>query len=79
MSAKARVLLIGSGGIGTIVALNLELGNMAQVSSVLRSNYTTVMERGFNITSCEHGRIESWYPTEGMPIFSRLEMLYFAN
>ena len=64
MAPKARVLLIGSGGVGTIAALNLEHGNLAQVSCVLRSSYATVSEKGFNIVSCEHGNLQSWRPTE---------------
>lgn len=59
-----RVLLVGSGGIGTIAALNLEKGGSAQVSSVLRSNYATVVEQGFEIISCEHGHLQNWRPTE---------------
>jgi ketopantoate reductase len=64
MSSKARVLLVGSGGIGTIAALNLEHGKLAEVSCVLRSNYATVVKRGFQINSCEHGKIQNWRPTE---------------
>ncbi|KAJ5607376.1 hypothetical protein N7537_003995 [Penicillium hordei] len=64
MASKARVLLVGSGGIGTIAAFNLEHGNLAQVSCVLRSNYAAVMQRGFEITSSDHGHIQSWRPTE---------------
>lgn len=61
---KARVLLIGSGGIGTLTALNLERGGLALVSAVLRSNYAVVKERGFTIDSCDHGQIEGWRPSE---------------
>lgn len=60
------MLLVGSGGIGTIAALNLERGNLAQVSCVLRSNYDAVMQRGFEIASSEHGHIQGWRPTESM-------------
>lgn len=65
MAEKYRVLLVGSGGIGTIAALNIERGGKAQVTSVLRSNYATVKEKGFEIISCEHGDIHNWRPTEG--------------
>lgn len=64
MALKARILLVGSGGIGTIAALNLERGALAQVSCVLRSNYIAVTEKGFEITSYEHGHVQSWRPTE---------------
>ncbi|OJJ70031.1 hypothetical protein ASPBRDRAFT_678566 [Aspergillus brasiliensis CBS 101740] len=61
---KSRVLLLGSGGVGTIAALNLEIGGLAEVTSVLRSNYAVVSLRGFTIKSCEHGEIQNWRPTE---------------
>lgn len=61
--AKAKVLLLGSGGVGTIAALNLEIGGLASVTAVLRSNYSFVLSNGFSITSCDHGTIESWKPS----------------
>lgn len=63
-SPKDRVLLIGSGGIGTIAALNLEIGGLAEVTSVLRSNFQVVRSKGFTIRSCQHGDHHSWRPTE---------------
>ncbi|KKY20018.1 putative 2-dehydropantoate 2-reductase family [Phaeomoniella chlamydospora] len=64
MAAKSRVLLVGSGGIGTIAALNLETGGRAAVSAVLRSNFAAVEKRGFNIKSCDHGVVNGFKPTE---------------
>lgn len=64
MAGKARVLLVGSGGIGTMTAVNLEQGGLASVSAVLRSNYSIVQEKGFFIDSCDHGKIEGWRPSE---------------
>ncbi|KAI5465821.1 6-phosphogluconate dehydrogenase [Mariannaea sp. PMI_226] len=61
---KARVLLVGSGGIGTISTLNLEYGGRASVTAVLRSNYKAVKEKGFTIHSIDHGEIEGFRPTE---------------
>ncbi|EHY60615.1 hypothetical protein ABEF92_001992 [Exophiala dermatitidis] len=61
---KARVLLVGSGGIGTMTALNLERGGLATVTAVLRSNYSVVREKGFSIDSMDHGQFSSWRPTE---------------
>ncbi|EXJ82591.1 hypothetical protein A1O3_06404 [Capronia epimyces CBS 606.96] len=61
---KARVLLVGSGGIGTMTALNLERGGLASVAAVLRSNYAVVKERGFTIDSRDHGQVQEWRPTE---------------
>ncbi|RMZ88974.1 hypothetical protein DV736_g3808, partial [Chaetothyriales sp. CBS 134916] len=63
-SAKKRVLLIGSGGIGTITALNLELSGECAVTAVLRSNYKAVKENGFKIDAIDYGTIDSWRPTQ---------------
>jgi ketopantoate reductase len=63
MDSKATVLLIGSGGVGTIAALNLESGGLAQVTAVLRSNYEAVREKGFTIRSADHGTLSKWRPS----------------
>lgn len=62
---KSKVLLFGTGGVGTIAAVNLEVGGQAEVTAVLRSNYTAVKENGFDIASCDHGKLKGWRPTEG--------------
>lgn len=64
MSPKARVLLVGSGGIGTMTALNLEQGGLASVTAVMRSNYSVVKDKGFTIDSCDHGQFSGWRPSE---------------
>lgn len=64
-TTKAQVLLVGSGGVGTIASLGLELGGHAQVTSVLRSDYQKVMDDGFLIESVDHGNFENWRPTRG--------------
>ena len=63
MESKANILLVGSGGVGTIVALNLEAGGLARVTAVLRSNFTIVKQSGFNIRSCDHGNISGYKPS----------------
>lgn len=63
MFVKSRILLLGSGGVGTIVALNLEAGGLASVTAVLRSNYQGVKDNGFDIKSCDHGELQSWRPS----------------
>ena len=60
---KLQVLLVGSGGIGTMVAYALEKGGKAEVAAVLRSNFDAVFENGFTIHSVDHGEIEDWRPT----------------
>jgi hypothetical protein len=64
MTTKARVLLIGCGGVGTMCAYNLEIGGKAEVTAVLRSNFSVVEREGFSIESIEHGKVEGWRPTE---------------
>ncbi|KAJ5051607.1 uncharacterized protein L3040_001382 [Drepanopeziza brunnea f. sp. 'multigermtubi'] len=63
MATKANVLLVGSGGVGTMAAYNLEAGGLATVTAVLRSNYQAVLDNGFSITSLDHGEIKAWKPT----------------
>ncbi|KAM6526760.1 hypothetical protein FSOLCH5_002846 [Fusarium solani] len=54
---KARILLVGCGGIGCMAALNLEYGGRAAVTAVLRSSYQIVKESGFTINSVDHGQV----------------------
>lgn len=62
---KSRVLLIGSGGVGTMASYALETGGLAAVTSVCRSNYAVATKSGFTIDSLEHGRdITAFKPTE---------------
>ena len=46
-----------------MTALNFEQGGLASVTAILRSNYTTVVENGFKIDSCDHGQFSGWRPT----------------
>ncbi|KAH6674574.1 6-phosphogluconate dehydrogenase [Halenospora varia] len=62
--SKCNVLLVGSGGVGTMAAYNLEVGGLATVTSVLRSNHEAVMQNGFTITSLDHGFVKGWKPTK---------------
>ncbi|KIW88557.1 uncharacterized protein Z519_10603 [Cladophialophora bantiana CBS 173.52] len=64
MASKANTLLIGCGGIGTISALNLEVGGRATVTAVLRSNFQEVSRRGFDIRSVDHGVVKGFKPTK---------------
>lgn len=63
-SRKASVLLVGSGGVGTMAAYALEMGVQAAVTAVCRSNYDAVKTAGFQIDSLDHGQgITSFRPT----------------
>ncbi|KAH7407762.1 ketopantoate reductase PanE/ApbA-domain-containing protein [Cadophora sp. MPI-SDFR-AT-0126] len=63
-TTKSNVLLVGSGGVGTMAAYNLEAGGLATVTAVLRSNFKAVSENGFTITSVDHGEIKGWKPAK---------------
>lgn len=67
---KANVLLVGSGGVGTMAAYALEKGGKASVTAVLRSNYKAVADKGFDINSIQHGTIKGWRPSasESIPL-----------
>ena len=66
ITEKRRVLVVGSGGVGTMVSVALERSNMASVTAVLRSNYEQVTQHGFEIESIDHGRLSNWRPSAGM-------------
>lgn len=63
MASKSKVLLVGSGGVGTMAAYALELSGRAEVTSVLRSDYDKVVKDGFTIDSCDYGHIEGFRTT----------------
>ncbi|KAF2160910.1 hypothetical protein M409DRAFT_70195 [Zasmidium cellare ATCC 36951] len=52
---KSRVLIVGTGGVGTMAAYALETGGKADVTAICRSNYDAVTKNGFSIDSLEHG------------------------
>lgn len=63
MKAVANVLLVGGGSVGAVAALNLESGRQAKVTVVCRSNFDAVSTRGYDISSCDHGKIAGYRPT----------------
>jgi len=63
---KANILLVGGGAVGAIAAVNLEVGGLAAVTAVLRSNFQAVTEHGYNIESVDHGKLPGWRPSIGM-------------
>ncbi|KAL2429126.1 hypothetical protein ABEF95_013425 [Exophiala dermatitidis] len=64
MSAKKNVLLVGSGGVGTMAAFSLQASGRAEVTAVLRSNYASVKSNGFNIDSVDYGNHKGWKPAK---------------
>lgn len=63
---KKTVLIVGGGAVGAIAAVNLEVGGLATVTVVLRSNYNVVKEKGYTINSCDHGNLDGWRPSVSM-------------
>ncbi|KAI1842782.1 hypothetical protein JX266_010958 [Neoarthrinium moseri] len=62
---KARVLIVGAGGVGVMAAYALEVGGKAAVTLVMRSNYRRAQDAGISIDSVDHGKgIREWRPTE---------------
>ncbi|GMF06831.1 unnamed protein product [Ambrosiozyma monospora] len=61
-TAKPNVLLIGTGGVGTIVAYEIHSVDKSTLSVVVRSDYAKVKETGWEINSSEYGKVEHWKP-----------------
>ncbi|KAE8359956.1 ketopantoate reductase PanE/ApbA C terminal-domain-containing protein [Aspergillus caelatus] len=62
--AKSRVLVVGTGGIGTVCAYALEHGGLAEVTAVMRSTHDRAVKQGIDIDSVDFGHnIKSWRPT----------------
>ncbi|KAG5770607.1 hypothetical protein H9Q72_002597 [Fusarium xylarioides] len=75
--AKSRVLVVGTGGIGTMSAYALEQGGLAEVTAVMRSNYDAAVKQGIDIDSVLWGQIKGWRPTASM--FTRKVDLVYAQ
>jgi 2-dehydropantoate 2-reductase len=65
--AKPQVLVIGTGGVGTIVAFELALVDKCSVSIVVRRDYAKVSQDGYEIHSCVHGNVPRWKPEKIYP------------
>lgn len=61
--AKSRVLVVGTGGIGTMSAYALETGGLAEVTAVMRSNYNAAVKDGIDLDSVQWGQVKGWRPT----------------
>ncbi|KAG0671068.1 hypothetical protein C6P45_001355 [Maudiozyma exigua] len=57
-----NVVVVGAGGVGVICALSLTTKNLSDVSLVVRSDYDHVQEKGYQINSCDYGKLDSWRP-----------------
>lgn len=63
MSGKSKVLLVGSGGVGTIAAYVLESNGGADVTAVVRSDYENALATGYQIKSINYGEIDLFRPS----------------
>lgn len=57
-----KVLVVGSGGVGAMMALGLTTTGKAAVTLVVRSDYAHVIEKGYTIDSVSYGHIDNWRP-----------------
>jgi ketopantoate reductase len=71
---KANVLLVRGGAVGSIAAVNIEVGGLGAVTLVARSNYTHINELGYDIEFVDHGKLQGWRPTTSA--FIRLKYLH---
>ncbi|KAM3124724.1 hypothetical protein CJJ07_002322 [Candidozyma auris] len=59
---KPNVLVVGSGGVGSIAALALTLNNKCNVTLVVRSLFGKASTEGFEIKSVTYGEMHNWKP-----------------
>lgn len=67
---KKQVLLIGPGGVGTIVAYGIDFTGKSDLSLVVRRDYEKVAKEGYEIHSCDYGEINGWKPKN---VFANVE------
>lgn len=59
---EQKVLIFGMGGVGAIVALNLQLYANVEITCVVRSGYEHIAENGYQISSLTYGKHEKFSP-----------------
>ena len=81
-----NVLVIGSGGVGTIAALLLSLNRKANVTLVVRLDYDKVKAEGISIRSKTYGSIDGWKPqnvarsvTEAAELFGPFDFILLTT
>ncbi|ODV63342.1 ketopantoate reductase family protein ASCRUDRAFT_67456 [Ascoidea rubescens DSM 1968] len=61
----SKVLLIGAGGVGAVVAYSLDYNQKCSVSLVVRRDYPVVSKEGYQFDSIDYGKISNWKPRDG--------------
>lgn len=64
---KSNVLLIGTGGVGTVVAYGIDYVGKSNLSVVVRRDYPKVVESGWDLNSCDYGEVKGWRPQHIYP------------
>lgn len=67
MSPKYNILLVGAGGVGTIVAYGIDFVGKSNLSIVVRRDYKKVKENGYSIDSIDYGSLSGWKPQNIYP------------
>lgn len=60
--SRPQVLVVGSGGVGVMLALALSTVNKSDPTLVVRSDYDHVLQHGYHIKSVTYGEIQAWKP-----------------
>ncbi|AQZ17961.1 hypothetical protein BZL39_M05200 [Zygosaccharomyces parabailii] len=67
MSTEKNVIVVGTGGIGTVVAYGIDFAQKSNLSIVVRRDYQKVKDVGYDIDSCDYGSVKGWKPRNIFP------------
>lgn len=62
-----ETILIGPGGVGTVVAYGIDFVGKSNLSLVIRRDYEHVKNHGYDIHSCDYGDVSGWKPNDIFP------------
>ncbi|SCU82616.1 LAMI_0C00144g1_1 [Lachancea mirantina] len=67
MSHVPNVLIIGTGGVGSIVAYGIDYLNKSNLAIVVRRDYEKVKSQGYDVESVDYGTVKGWKPSKIFP------------
>lgn len=67
MTKEYKALLVGSGGVGTIVGYGISYVGKASLDIVVRRDFEKVRDAGYEIDSIDYGQIKNWKPDHIFP------------